>query len=93
MTASNIALITLTVALLLAACDSGRGDPNAVRTRVPDTFAPPATGLTEYNDANPLRVEGRDKLRACVEAVGGGCKRGRSDGGDRRGAADRVGRC
>lgn len=56
-----------TIALLAAAC-SGSGEPEPKPT-LTDTFVSPATGLTEYNSRFALLVEGRDRLRACVEAV------------------------
>lgn len=69
----------IVVALLAGACGDDAGN-DAAPTRTPEnlspqipttseTITPPATGLTEYNPRFALRVEGRDKLRACVQAV------------------------
>ena len=74
-----LVLVALVVALVAAACGGDGNDAAPTRTpenlspQIPttsETITPPATGLTEYNPRFALLVEGRDKLRACVEAVG-----------------------
>ena len=81
-----LAVVALTAALVLAACGGGgnkaQPSPSSAVTGAPGTLTPLHTGLTEYNPGNPLRVDGRDRMRACVQAL--------QDGTDLRAAADAI---
>lgn len=68
-----VAAVVLTGALVLAACgkdgDEPQPSPSLAVTSAPNTLTPLHTGLTRYNANNPLRVDGRDNMRACVQAL------------------------
>ena len=63
-------LVLLTIALLAAACgaDEPTSTPGLSSSPVP-TDRGALNGLTQFNAANHLLVEGRDTFRMCVEVV------------------------
>ena len=74
MRGSQLLLVCLAVstACLILSCsgDAEVGDPTRPLPTADETITPPDSGLTEFEATNPLRVRGRDKLRACVDTAG-----------------------
>ncbi len=78
--------VVVTGIVFLAACGKhGEGpqpSPSPAVTSAPNTLTPLHTGLTHYNPDNPLQVDGRDRVRACVQAL--------EEGIDPKAAADAI---